>query len=348
MRIALPQQVYPQNERVLQFWEQLLPRVNGLPGVASATMISGMPPVRPINANDTQIEGWVEREGGPGQNIDYYQTVGDRFLEAMGARLVEGRMFDERDGTNAPASLVINQTMARMYWPGQSAIGKRVRPGFRDPWRTVVGVIADIKNAGVDKATGTELFLPVRQSQGFGLRNAFLVIRTHGEPAGIARAARAEISALDASLPVSQVRTMEDAMALAKARPRFLTGLLSTFSGLALVLAGLGIYGVMSYLVAQRTNEFGVRMAIGARQSDVLWMVIRQGMWLGMLGVASGALCAAGLARYLKGMLYATDALDPATFLSMAAALTAVVILACFLPALRATRVDPIRALRYE
>ncbi|MBS1829633.1 MAG: ABC transporter permease [Acidobacteria bacterium] len=348
MRIALPPPVYPENQRVVQFWDQLLKRVNGLPGVAAASMFSGMPPIRPLNASDTEIEGWVKQEGGPGQNIDYYQTAGDRFLEATGARLVEGRVFDERDGENAPPVLVINQTMARMYWPGQSAVGKRVRPNFRDPWRTVVGVIGDIKNAGVDKPSGTELFLPFRQTQGLGIRNGFLVIRTNGDPRDMARAARAEIAALDASLPVSQVRTMDDIMALANARPRFLTALLSIFSGVALVLAALGIYGVMSYLVAQRTNEFGIRMAIGAQQTDVLWLVIRQGLILGTVGVALGAVGAAGLTRYLKGLLYGTDALDPTTFAAMAGALTAVVVLACFLPALRATRVDPIRALRYE
>ncbi|MFN7933587.1 MAG: ABC transporter permease [Bryobacteraceae bacterium] len=348
MRIALPQQVYPENQRVVQFWDQLLKRVNGLPGVAAASMLSGMPPIRPINANDTQIEGWVQREGGPGQNIDYYQTVGDRFLESTGARLIEGRVFDERDGETATPVLVINQTMARTYWPGESAIGKRVRPNFRDPWCTVIGVVGDIKNAGVDKPSGTELFLSFRQTRGFGLRNGFLVIRTNGDPRDIARAARAEIAALDSSLPVSQVRTMDDIMALANARPRFLTALLSIFSGVALALAALGIYGVMSYLVAQRTNEFGIRMAIGARQTDVLWLVIRQGLILGGVGVALGAVGAAGLTRYLKGLLYGTDALDPGTFAAMAAALTTVVVLACFLPALRATRVDPIRALRYE
>lgn len=348
MRIALPQQVYPENQRVVQFWDQLLKRVNGLPGVAAASMLSGMPPIRPINANDTQIEGWVQQEGGPGQNIDYYQTIGDRFLESTGARVIEGRVFDERDGENSTPVLVINQTMARTYWPGQSAIGKRVRPNFRDPWCTVIGVIGDIKNAGVDKPAGTELFLSFRQTRGFGLRNGFLVIRTNGDPRDIARAARAEIAALDSSLPVSQVRTMDDIMALANARPRFLTALLSIFSGVALALAALGIYGVMSYLVAQRTNEFGIRMAIGARQTDVLWLVIRQGLILGGVGVVLGAIGAAGLTRYLKGLLYGTDALDPGTFAAMAAALTTVVVLACFLPALRATRVDPIRALRYE
>jgi putative ABC transport system permease protein len=263
--------------------------------------------------------------------------------------LIEGRVFDERDGDGANPVLVINQTMALTYWPGESAIGRRVKPGSRDqPWRTVVGVVGDIKNAGVDRPAGTELFVPFRQSGGFGIRNGYLVIRTRGEPGGIARAARAEIAALDASLPVAQIRTMDDVMSMANARPRFLAALLSLFSGVALLLAELGIYGVMSYLVAQRTSEFGIRMAIGAQQGDVLWLVIRQGLLLGAVGVTLGALGAVALTRYLKGLLFGVNTLDPSTFAAMAVALTAAVLLACFLPALRATRVDPIRALRYE
>jgi putative ABC transport system permease protein len=173
-------------------------------------------------------------------------------------------------------------------------------------------------------------------------------VRTKGEPRDLARAVRAEVAAVDPALPVAQIRTFEDVLGVAQSRPRFLTVLLAIFSGVALVLASLGIYGVMSYLVEQRTNEFGLRMAIGAQQSDVLWLVIRQGAILGGIGVAVGAVGAFGLTRFLRTYLFGVDALDPITFLTMAAALTAVVLLACFLPARRATQVDPMNALRYE
>ena len=348
MRIALPPQVYPENQRVIQFWNQLLERVNALPGVESATMLSGLPPIRPLNANDTQIEGWVNKPGGPIQNIDFYQTAGDRFLETTGARLIEGRLLDARDGENAPPVVVINHTMARLYWPGQSALGKRVRPNFRDPWRTIVGVIGDVKNAGVDKPTGSEIFLPYRQTQGFGTRNGLLFVKARRDPMALVPQVRSEISAIDASLPVSQVRSFDDIISAANARPRFLTLLLTLFSGTALVLAAVGIYGVMSYVVEQRTSEFGIRMAIGAQQSDLLWMVLRQGMLVGLMGVSAGAIGAFALTRLLKGMLFGVETFDLATFLAMAGGLTLVVLLACLLPARRATRVDPVQALRYE
>ena len=180
------------------------------------------------------------------------------------------------------------------------------------------------------------------------MANGLLLVRAKGDPRELARAVRAAVANVDPALPVAQIRTFEDILGVANARPRFLTILLALFSGVALALAALGIYGVMSYLVEQRTNEFGIRMAIGAQQGDVLWLVMRQGIILGVIGVVAGALGAIGLTRFLRGLLFNVDAMDPATFLAMAAALTAVVLLACFLPARRATLVDPLSALRYE
>ncbi|MBV6434229.1 MAG: hypothetical protein IANPNBLG_04474 [Bryobacteraceae bacterium] len=348
MAIALPETVYKENERAVQFWEQVLQRVNALPGVTAATMLNGTPPIRPLNANDTQIEGFVQQEGGPRQNIDFYQVTDHRFLEATGARLIEGRVFDQRDGSGAPPVVVVNQTMARTYWPGQSPIGKRIRPGFRGPWQTVIGVVGDVKNAGIDKPAGSELFLDYRQTQGFGIRSAVLCVRTRGEPLDLYRLVRGEVAAVDPNLPVAKVRTFEDIVEAANARPRFLAFLLSLFSGVALLLAALGIYGVMSYVVALRTNEFGIRMAIGAQRADVLKLVLREGIVLGSAGIAAGALGAIALTRFLRGLLYGVDALDPFTFAAMAAALGVTVLLACFLPARHATRVDPMTALRYE
>ncbi|MBI4905809.1 MAG: ABC transporter permease [Acidobacteria bacterium] len=349
MRIALPQQVYPESQRVVQFWEQVLQRVNALPGVESATMVSGTPPIRRINANDTQIEGFVATPDGPPQNIAYYQTGGDRLLETAGLRLIEGRMFGPTDGPDSPPVLVVNQTLARTYWPGQSPIGKRMRPSLQNsPWFTIVGVVGDVKNAGVDKPVATELFLPFRQGRAYGIRGGMLMVRTKGDPMSMARAVRAEVAAVDGSLPVEQIRTMEDIVSSANARPRFLTVLLGLFSATALLLAALGIYGVMSYLVAQRTAEFGIRMAIGAQQGDVLWLVLRQGLVMALVGVVTGVAGALALTRLLKQFLFGVDAVDPLTFAAMAFTLGATVLVACIFPARRATQVDPMRALRYE
>ena len=326
MRLALPQTAYPAGASVLQFWTNLQQRIAGLPGVESASILTGLPPNRPLNANDTQIEGWVMRQGGPIQNIDYYQIVGRRYFETAGVRLIEGRYFDDRDGTNAPLTLIVNQTMARMYWPGESAIGHRVKPNFQGEWRTVVGVVEDVKNAGLDKPTGTELYMPYQQSG--GIRTAYLLLRAP-DPMRMVGAARAVIRDMDASLPVASVRSMEEVMSGAAARPRFLTLLLTLFSGTALALAAVGIYGVISYSVAQRTTEFGIRMAMGARPGDVLGMVLRQGMLLGVIGVVVGAAGALALTRLIRGLLFGISSFDPLTFGVMAVVLIAVTLAAC-------------------
>ncbi len=349
MRVALPQTVYPHQLNMLQFWDSVQQRLATLPGVESATVMSGLPPVRQLNANDTQIEGWVQRKDGPIQNIDFWQRTGARYFETMGIRLIEGRFFDDRDGDGAPLAVIVNQTTARTYWPGQSAIGHRVKPSFQGDWRTVVGVVEDVKNAGLDKPTGTELYIPMHQAINiFGLQAGYAVVRTKGDPARIAEPARNVIREIDPSLPVSAIRTMDDVLSTAQARPRFLTLLLTLFAGVALVLAAVGIYGVISYSVAQRTSEFGIRIAMGASPRDVLGMVLGQGLILGAIGVLLGAAGALALTRFIRGLLFGVSSFDPLTFIAMAAVLTAVTLVACWIPARRATRVDPMVALRYE
>jgi putative ABC transport system permease protein len=344
----LPQAVYPQNSRVAQFWTNVEQRMAALPGIESATVMTGLPPARQIQANDTQIEGWVRREGGPIQNMDYWQSAGSRYFETMGIRLIEGRYFDDRDGESAPLTVMVNQSTARAYWPGQSAIGHRMKPGFQGDWRTVVGVVEDVKNAGLDKPTGTELYVPLRQAINFGLRTGYVVLRTKGDPEKMVGSARGVIRDIDSSLPVAAVRTMDQVLGSAQARPRFLTLLLTLFSSVALVLAAVGIYGVISYSVAQRTSEFGIRMAMGAGPRDVLRMVLGQGLLLGGIGVVIGAAGALALTRLIRGLLFGISSFDPLTFVVMAAMLTLVTLLACWIPARRATRVDPMVALRYE
>jgi predicted permease len=345
MRLSLPQAVYPDNFRLQQFWTTVQDRLAQLPGVTSVTMMSGMPPIRPVNSNDTKIEGFVPRPNGPIQNVDYYQTVGRNFFETLGAHMVEGRTFDQRDGAEAPPTVIVNQTMAKTFWPGQSPIGHRIGVGSGNTMQTVVGVVADLKNGGLDKPTGTELFLPYRQNL---VRNGYLVLRTTGDPLRLAQEARAEIARVDPSLPVSQVRTMEDVILASQSRPRFLTLLLSLFSAVALILAAFGIYGVISYSVEQRVNEFGIRMALGAAPANILGMVVRQGLVLGAAGIVIGAAGALWLTRFMQALLFDINAVDLPTFASMGAVLFAITVIACYVPALRATRLDPLVALRYE
>jgi putative ABC transport system permease protein len=308
-----------------------------------------MPPIRELNANDTEFENFVPRPGGPIQNVDYYQEAGDRFFETLGIRLQEGRFFDARDGDGAPAVVIVNRTLAERFWPGQSALGRRLCVSGDPTWRSVAGVVGDVKNAGVDKPAGTELFFPLRQTGEFGFRTGYVAVRSRtSNPRSLTGPVRRAIQELDSSLPIAEVREMEDIVASANSRPRFLTLLLTIFSTIALVLAAVGIYGVIAYSVAQRTNEFGVRMAIGAQRGDVMRMVLGQGPKLAVAGVAGGLAGAFVLTRFMRGMLFGTDSLDAFTFAMMACMLAGVATLASFLPALRATRVEPVTALRYE
>ncbi len=347
-RLALPRELYRENADVTAFWQKLQDRVKGLPGVVSSSLVTGLVPVRPVNANDTKIEGFTPQPGGPIENIDFYNGVAPRYFETMGIQLIEGRLFNDSDGTEAPKVVIINETFARLYYPGQSAIGRRVNAdGGDDTWRTIVGVVADVKNAGLDKPAGTELYFPIAQARG-GFRGAYIVARTEADPLSLATGIRAAVRELDPALPLANVRTMDDVMARAQARPRFLSLLIGVFSMVALLLAALGIYSVMAYAVAQRTGEFGVRMAMGAQPGDVLRLVLRQGLMLGLAGIVIGAVGAVFVNRLLKGAVYGAGSFEAIPFIGMSLLLIVVTALACLAPALRATRVDPVIALRYE
>jgi len=353
LQIPLPPATYPDSKATTQFWTTLEDRVRSLPGVDHAATVGGLPPLRPINANDTQIEGFVPKPGGPIQNIDYWQFVGLGYFDTLGIRLVEGRTSDERDGPGSPAVVVINRIMAQIYWPGESAIGHRVRPsgpGAEIPWFTIVGVVDDVKNGGIDKPAGTELYFSVPQLMGspFALRAGFLTVKTKNDPMSVAGAIRSEVRSLDPSLPVANLRTMDDIMETSQSRPRFLTLLLSVFSATAMILAAVGVYGVISYSVAQRTSEFGIRMALGANPRQVLIRVLSRGVLMATIGVMLGIVTAFALTRFLRELLFEVNALDPSTFAAMALLLLAITVFACYAPARRATKVDPMTALRYE
>ncbi len=344
--INLPDATYKDATAKKRFWTEIQGKLSQLPGVRSVTMMDGLPPLRPENDNDTDIEGFVKTAGGPIQNVAYYQVAGDHFFETMGARLMEGRFLEPRDGEKNTPGVVINSAMARTFWPHESAIGRRLRPyGTNGVWCTVVGVVADIKNGGVDKPAGTELFLPYRLWAG---STPNIVLKTSGNPLAAAGAARRVARSVDPSLPVAKVRTMEDVIGAATARPRFLTLILGMFSILALALATVGIYGVISYSVEQRTSEFGIRMALGAEPRRLLLQVLRQGLVLGLAGIAVGIAAALLLTRSLEGLLFGVSRFDPSSFALTAAILMGATIVASLLPAFRAMRIEPVQALRYE
>ena len=354
MSVSLPQGTYPKNENRDAMFRRLEERITTLPGIEAAALVSGLPPVRRPNMNDTAIEGFVRREGGPIQNIDFYQAVSKDYFKTMKIRLISGRTFNSADAAGTPCVVMVNQTMALRYWPGQDAVGHRVYPGDSDPpkdpkdWCTVVGVVEDVKNAGLDQPTGTELYMLFDQAPGSGTSTMNVVVRAKSDPRGVPAEVRRQLQDLDPSLPLANVRTMEDVIATAQDRPRFLALLLSMFSAVALAIATVGIYGVISYAVARRTKEFGLRLVLGARPSDVRALVLKQGLWLVIGGTVVGLAAALALTRLMAKILFEVAPTDPVTYVTVPLVLAAVAMLASYVPAKRATRVDPMVALRNE
>jgi putative ABC transport system permease protein len=348
MQISLPDSTYPKPEQLDQFWKRLDEKIGQLPGVQSGAIGYGLPPMRPPNMNDTHIEGFVKREGGPIESVDYYNTVTKDFFKTLGIRLMDGRTFDERDAMGSPDVVIVNQTMARTFWGNGNAIGHRIQPGMKGPWCTIIGVVEDVKNAGLDKPTGTEIFLPFGQKQGQGVSSASVFLRAKGNPASLANAVRNEVRSIDPAVPVAKVQTMDQVLATAQSRPRFLTLLLTLFSIVALIIATVGIYGVISFSVARRAKEFGLRMALGAQHRDVIGLVMKQGVLLTFLGVVVGVCASFVLTRLMASLLFGVQPTDGLTFISVPLLLAAVALVASFIPAQRASKVSPMEALRHE
>ncbi|MEW6209100.1 MAG: ABC transporter permease [Acidobacteriota bacterium] len=348
--LELPASRYESPDR-LRFANDLEERLAALPGVTSVAMAGGLPPLRPINANDTDIEDYQSTPDGPAENVDYWNIVTEDYFKTMRIRTIEGRLFEAMDrGDKAQKVVVINQAMARRFWQG-SPLGRRLNPSFSGPpvWCTVVGVVEDTKNAGVDKPAGPELYFLLPQTTEFGIDNEMnLVVRADGNQSAVAASIRSAVSDMDASVPIYDLRTMSDVVGESMVRPRFLSLLLGAFSIISLLLAAVGVYGVMAYTVAQRTQEIGVRVALGATTRGVLAMVIGQGLKLTLTGLGVGLAGAFMLTRWMASQLFEVSATDPLTFVTVGVLLSAVGLAACFVPARRATKVDPMTALRYE
>ena len=275
-------------------------------------------------------------------------VAGPDFFKTLGVRLMDGRVFDSRDVQGSPDVVIVNQTMARTFWGNENPIGHRIQPGMGGPWCAIIGVVEDVKNAGLDKPTGTEIFLPFGQKQGEGVSSASVFLRAQGDVSSLANAVRSEVRTLDPAVPVAKVQTMEQVLATAQSRPRFLTLLLSLFSAVALIIATVGIYGVISFSVARRSKEFGLRMALGAQHKDVIGLVMKQGALLTLLGVAVGVCAAFALTRLMASLLFGVQPTDALTFISVPLLLAAVALGASFIPAQRAGKVSPMEALRHE
>ncbi|HEX7173830.1 MAG TPA: ABC transporter permease [Pyrinomonadaceae bacterium] len=330
----------------VQMYKEALQRLAALPGVERVGGVSSLPldggrPTAPFT-----VEGRPPESANVNTVGFHYASPG--YFDAMGIPLLKGRGFAEQEDEKAPGVVLISRTMAERFFPGEEPLGKRVRLGGHNskaPWLTVVGIVGDVKSERLDAENQPQMYTSLLQNS--NLFMAF-VIRTANNPAALSEAVRSEIRAVDPDLPVHGVRTMEEVMSATVAQQRFAMTLLGVFAVIALLLAAVGIYGVMSYAVAERTHEIGIRMALGAQAGDIVRMVVRQGMILAVVGVVAGAAAALLLTRVMSSMLYGVSASDPVTFAAISLALAAVAFLACYLPARRAAKVDPMVALRYE
>jgi len=342
-RVALPVDQYQSPERQGAFFHQLAERLGALPGVTSAGVAASMPFAGNSMMISVHVEGQAPEELTLGNApIARVNSVTPGYFQALRIRLLEGRLLDERDGAGAPPSVVVNQAFVRRFFKGESPIGHRIN---LDKTWMIVGVVADTKQRGLASETLPEVTATVEQWPRFMMT---LVLRTDLEPSSLASAVRKLVSELDKNLPVYAVRTMDEALAAQVASARFNAGALAAFAALAVLLAAVGIYGVMAYAIGQRTHEIGVRMALGAQPRSVRRMVLKQGLRLALAGVAIGVAASFGLTRLLTSMLFGVKPTDPAVFAGVAVALVAVALAACWIPSHRATQVDPVVALRYE
>jgi putative ABC transport system permease protein len=344
--IKLPQSRYAPPQQAV-FFQRLLERLRALPGAQAASAVYPLPLSRAEDTIGFRIEGQpppASSEWPPAGP----RCIGAEYFEVLNIQLRKGRVFTDGDGVNAPPVVIINEELARQYFPNQDPIGRRIAFNSRDgrtTWREIVGVVGDVRHSGLDQGLRPEIYFPFMQ---FPLSSLTVIARTNGDPLNFLAAARGQVQELDKDQPITNIRTMEEILSRSVSQPRFNLWLLAVFAGIALSLAAIGIYGVMSYLVTQRTHEIGVRMALGAQTGDVLKLVIRQGMVLAMTGVLIGSIIAFGLTRLLRNLLFDVSVTDPLTFFVIALLLAMVALLACYLPARRATKIDPLVALRCD
>ena len=345
MEISLPPDSYEDKTKRLDFYQQLLGRVENLPGVMKTGAINIVPFSSSNNSNTFQIVGQPPFRKGEEPFVEVRVTT-PGYFEAIGTALRRGRLFTAQDDAKAGRVILVNETFAKRYLPGQQPIGQRLHLGGDDKeTQEIIGVVADVKNDDLEEIVDPTSYLPYSQNAN---RTMNLVIRGTQDPTRLVSAVRSEVRALDPALPVSNVKTVSQMIDERISPKRLMTYILAVFALCALLLASVGIYGVMSYAVTQRTQEIGIRMALGARAADVLKLVLKNGMSLALIGVAIGLAGAFALTRLLASLLFQVTPTDSVTFVGVAMSLIVVALLACYIPARRATKVDPLVALRYE
>ncbi len=348
MDVILSGSKYPKQGQQIAFFKDVLDRIGNLPGVESVSGVSELPlsgaeeidqftpegRPQPVNFNDTPLAD--------------FRFADHRYFSLMSIPLLQGRYFTEQDDERSQKVVIISEELARRFYPGESPIGKLIKAGdfeSRSPWCSIVGVVADVKHSGLDSNARPHLYFPYTQKFWGRLT---LVARTTSDPDNLAAGMRESVWAVDKDQPVASVKTMEELLSASVSHRRFNALLLGLFAGAALLLAAVGIYGVISYSVTERTHEIGIRQALGARASDVLIMVARQGMALAAVGLLIGMVTAFALTRWMSSLLYGVSATDSLTFILTPLVIAGVALAATLVPAFRATRVDPMIALRHE
>jgi predicted permease len=350
-RINLPRSKYPQHQQINAFYKQLLERVGTASGVEAAGTVTALP-LSGLNSNASfEIEGRPRASDEVAQNADYRMVSSDYF-RVMGIPLLVGRYFEASDQEGAPGVVIINEAMQHAFWPDEEPLGKRINLGVPgSPWLTIIGIIKDVKHKALNVASKPELYFLHSQNayKALGVYPSLtLAVRGTADPLALTGVVKSAVQGIDPDVPVAKVETMEKVLSTSVAQPRFTMLLLAIFALVALALAAVGIYGVMAYSVGQRKHEIGIRLALGAQTSEVLRMVMRQGMLLVVIGIGFGLAGALTLTRLLKDLLFGVQVTDPLTFVAITFLLISVALLACWIPARRATKVDPIIALRYE
>ncbi len=351
LRLTLPEARY-RGQSVAAFYQRLVDKVRELPGVRTAAVARDLP----LSGTDPSLNFIIEHRPAlstSDQPRAKFRAISAGYFAAMGIPLLKGRSFSASDAEHAPSVAIVNDVLARRFFPDEDPLGKRIQTGFDGaPWSTIVGVIARIKHAGLDAATNAEMYYPYQQVpaplMNFIEGTMTLVVRTSGDPSTMARAIAAQVQALDPEEAVFHVATMDELLRGSMAQPRFRALMLGVFALVALILAVTGLYGVISYSVSQRTNELGIRAALGAQKSDLLKLVLAEGTRLAALGVGIGLILSLALARTIAKLLYGVNAHDLLTFIAIPVGLLAIALFASYMPARRAARVDPIVALRYE
>jgi predicted permease len=345
-RLLIPTSRYPDNGKIASLEQTLVESLHGRPGIQSAGFTTYVPLSGLENGWSFVIEGRPPLPVGT-YNMSHYRPVSPGYFETIGIPVLRGRPFTSVDTAESPWAAIINDSMAREYWPSENPIGQRLQNGPGEKWRTVIGVVGDVLHEGLDGAAKAEMYLPVAQSMNLE-SDPTVVVRTTLDSGASAAELRGVVSAIDPSIPIDRIETMQQVVSGSVAQPRFRTIILTAFSLLALVMASIGIYGVMNYLVIQRTREFGIRLSLGATPTDVLRLVLRRAAVLIGAGTCLGLTGSVLLVRFIAKLLFGTAPLDPLTFAAVPLLLAAVALVASYIPARRATRIDPTVALRYE